>query len=258
MRNNLYTSWRDEVAQSIYPFAGLYTPKLYDGSDLPDGVLLDALLHAANSDGGYYLESMTLESNGLIQFNVYDYSRLPVATGVWSSNLPDTSTVPLVGVGGTSAGVLVVGADALLSFFNQQEEGNLIFDADTTRFAPSTWLYARQEIADTDVTDGVPVSSEGDVYLVGANGVRLECEDNVVTINAIGDPLAKRKECGETFSPPRYITSVVYQNGDVTKECTPGDYGEAHLLADSPVEGFEPALRIVNQPRKIQLGLFAP
>ena len=34
--------------------------------------------------------------------------------------------------------------------------------------------------------------------------------------------------------------------------------GEAHLIADSPITGFEPALRIVNQPNKIQLGLFAP
>lgn len=257
MSNNLYTSWRDDVAQSIYPFAGFVSPALTDGEELPDGVILDALLHAVNSPGGYYLDSLVITGSD-VEFFIYDSTRFLVARGTWTPDLPDTSTVPLFSDAGDNAGVLVVGPDTLRSFVRKRAEGTYLFEDTTTGFAPSTWLYAKQEISDIRALDGVVVPSEGDLYLVGASGIRLECDGNVVTVNAIGDPLAKRRECGEEFQPPRYITEIVYQNGDVTKTCGPGDYGEAHLIADSPITGFEPALRIVNQPNKIQLGLFAP
>lgn len=261
MARRLHSAWRDDQAQMVYPFSDAAVPTTYEDRELPRGVLLDALLHAVNSSNGYYLNAITI-NNGVVQFDIHDRTARSVAAGEWRSNLVDTSVIPLYGDDGSRAGVLVVDADVLLQTANEWGDGIHPFLAGTTNFVPSTWMYAGTSSAPELVNDGLVIPSQGDLYLVGEGGVRLECklegDQQKLVIHAVGDPLSSRSGCGEAFVSPRFVTELVFQAGKKTVMCHPGEYGESHIVIGNHDNDINSALRIYNRPGSIKIGFAAP
>lgn len=251
-------SWRDEQATHNYPFDDSASPTVGDSRVLPTGAILDALIHPANSQGGYYLESIEISGNS-IQFNVFDDTNTPVATGQWDSTLPDLDVVPLSDLEGRRAGLLVVKSDVLFVLVNEWGDGVHGFEVDTARFVPSTWEYA---IVADDPQDlnGVPILSQEDLYLVAEDGIRLECQEGEdetrIVVHAVGDPLSRRSDCGDVFVVPRFIRQLVFQHGPQTVQCSPGDIGNSLVVVTSR-ENEESALRIKSTPGVIKLGFMA-
>lgn len=250
-------SWRDEQATTNYPFSDNASPTVNNDKVLPTGAVLDALIHPANSQGGYYLESIEIDRDSIL-FNVFDDTNTPVATGTWQPSLPDKSVVPLVDLVNRRAGLLVVDSSVLFLMINQWGDGTFSFDVDTSQFVPSTWEYAVVAEEPQD-TNGVPILSQEDLYLVAENGIRLECEDGdeaKITVHAVGDPLSRRSDCGNVFVVPRFIRQLVFQHGQQTVQCAPGGDSHAMIVVTSK-ESEESALRIKNTPGVIKIGFMA-
>lgn len=254
----LNASWRDEQTVRMFPFEDASSLQTLEGLTLPMGMILDASVHPPNSIGGYYLESVAISANA-VTFAIADSDDQAVATGQWSSQLPDASVVPLYDLDLRRAGVLVVSPETIRQMLIDLDSGTHVLDSTSARFVPSTWEYTRTLDQQQGVGD-VTVTSQEDLYLVGENGIHLECKEvdgqNVVVVHAIGDPLATRAACGETFVTPRFLQQVVFQHGDQTIAC---EYSAARdvLIVVASYEGQDGALRLQNTDEQIRLGFLS-
>jgi len=252
-------SWRDEHATHLYPFADVATPITGLGLELPSGATVDALIHPANSLGGYYLESVEIDRDSVL-FNIFDGTNTPSAIGVWSASLPDTDVIPLTDLDGLRAGVLVVSADVVRNLIDAWGDGLHSFAVGTSLFVPSTWEYAVVTIDTEEEITGIPLYSQEDLYLVAEHGVRFECQigedDNRLIVHVIGDPLSKRIDCDTTYVTPRFVRELVFQHGQQTVKCSPSERGDSNIVVVGH-DGVDSALRIRNSPDSIRLGFMA-
>jgi hypothetical protein len=257
--SQVFQSWRDENAVRNYPFGDAGPPSALTGETLPIGLLLDANIHPANVDGDYQLASVTVRDSRSVVFTISGANVPRAATGEWNAYLPDPSVVALTDTLGRPAGVLVVDPSVAEQLLNIWADRTVQFSAESAGFVVSTWNYT-SAIGDLPRRDGVPVGLADDLYLVGEDGVRLTCDHSgstpVVRVHAVGDPLARLRDCSEE-PVPRFIREVVFQQGSQTITCSPNELGEVFLVVASNFE-VASSLRLFSRPSEIQIGFSSP
>lgn len=247
-----YADWRDEQSQQTYPFQDHSFPVTPDGRELPPGVILDALIHAPGSTGGYVLASLEMR-NDRTRFEIFDGGQGATVSGEKTNTDTQPDAVQLRDAEGRNAGVLVVDPVAIERLRYDWGEGVYVFETSSSGFVPSTWDYT-ESVDPPIVQFGVSVPSQGDIYLVGDRGVWLEYQEidgrPTILIHAIGDPLGKRASCEDVFETPRFIQEVVFQAGSKTHRCTP-ENGVVNIMA---VSAEDSAFRIHQDSSQIRIG----
>lgn len=249
--SSIFASWRDSNAQATYPFLDHADPTTTAGRTLPRDVIVDASLHLPGDIFRYWLAAIEFLPNFRVKFTLESDSGGSMS-GVFSENMKDFSAVALLNAAGSVHGTLVVNPDGVRALIGKWEgEPQHRFIAGTSELVPHTYSFIEpvlvQAVTRSAGTSGVTVPEAGDVYFVAQHGARFTKISNTeFQVHAIGDPLANRLECEETFDTPRYIQQVVVQKGEDTIEVNPGDYGEIYLLA-GPEDRVNAAFQM--QPR---------
>jgi hypothetical protein len=253
--SQIFPSWRDSNAVRHYPFTD-FGPPTGGSWSLPIGAVLDANIHPPDASGDFYLSGISGRDNGEIVFTIGSRDGAGIATGTWAQSLPDLSVVPLYAANTQyPAGVLVV--DPIQLGFLQSELRNrdVAFDPTTSAFVVSTWSFvnspppAREQF-------GVRVGVGDDLYLVGEKGIRLTVDESrtppVVYVHAVGDPLARLRDCRDEFQP-RFIREVIFQHGPKTVACKPNDRGEIFIVVVGR-DNSDSALRLQTAPSELKIG----
>lgn len=250
----IFNSWRDENAVRHYPFTD-YGPPVASGLELSSAVFVDANIHPPGAVGGFHLSRIYVGDNSDVYIEIASQNASVAATGVWSSALPDLSVVPLYDSANLPSGVLVVDPAEIALLRTRLISAEARFDPVTSAFVVSTWGFTAAAI-NNELREGQRIAVGDDLYLVGEDGVRLSVNTSgplpVVRVHAVGDPLARLRECSDE-PVPRFIREVVFQHGETTLSCSPGDRGEIFIVVASQ-SGTDSALRLSSSPGELQVG----
>jgi hypothetical protein len=257
------TEWRAEHGATKYPFAQTATLVSRDGRVIPEGTFLDAAICPAGGQTGLRLTRVSLDHDA-VTIAVGDQGDLARCTGSFPLAEPPDA-VALVDVNGRAAGLLVSEPQrlaALASF----GIGDHLFASGASEFVASvcfpTPAYGVQGFV---LPDGTVLA--GEVFFVGEAGVVFREEDStpgpcngqegrVIRIDAVGDPLMRRRLCAgsELYLQPRFITRVrfVHQDGHFT--CTPDEHGALRIDAGDFMSS-DTVLRVTPVPSGVAIGL---
>ncbi|NBX75715.1 MAG: hypothetical protein EBQ92_04110 [Proteobacteria bacterium] len=212
--------FRDDYRNSQYPFSDNASriSNEYRRVIAP-GTFIDALLYPIGAISNVYLSQIDITAK-FATFSLADVRRRALAVAVVDLlNAPDL--IYFYDSYSRPAGTIVT-SPLSLSQFSAWELGTHTFNLKQTEFVASCIKIP--------VNNGVQgFSTEtgelfaGDVYLLGENGITLTVADDVITVNAVGDPLYRRIECLPTakFIPPSFFLTI---NG-----CPPDQYGNFNI-----------------------------
>jgi len=253
--SQIFNSWRDENAVKNYPFTDNGPPT--DGNwTLPLAAIVDANIHPPDTVGSFYLARLYVDDNSDVIMEIGSQDAIAAAVGVWSQTLPDLSVVPLYDFDGAPAGVLVVDPASMSQLRTQLIGREIRFNPGTSAFVASTCNFTVSEPV-ADIREGERIAVGDDLYLVGEDGIRLVVDDSgqypVIHVHAVGDPLARLRECQDE-PVPRFIREVVFQQGEETITCSPNELGEVFLVVASPT-GIDSSLRLYSSPGELKIGL---
>lgn len=250
----LHPEWRSVLAPVPYPFADDATLQNSAGDFLPFDVLLDLSLYLHGLAVGAYLSQVLIE-NDLATLTFGDSLTVSRASGSFNLLAPPEE-IRLVDRYDRPAGV-IVSEPLRLAVFQSWSPGLHEFTATQTPLVASCCV----PISDVGVgglllDDGSLLS--GDVWLVGDEGVVLECdtvivpgdcqqaasEQKVVRVHIVGDPLFRRRLCAPgLFQTPRFLEQIVFQSGPKSHVCTPSETGSVKIGLGSQ-DNDQPILRV--------------
>ena len=212
--------FRDDYRSSHYPFSDSANRVSNEYRRVINaGTFVDALLYPIDATSNVYLSQIDITAQ-TVTFNIADRRRRALATGVIDLFDPQ-EIIYLYDSYSRPAGTLVA-APLALAQFGAWEIGAHTFNSTQTEFVASC-LKVPVKNGVQGFTTEIPELFAGDVYLLGENGITLTAEGEVITVNAVGDPLYRRKECLPTdkFIPPSFFLTV---NG-----CPPDQYGNFNI-----------------------------
>lgn len=212
--NILAHDFRDQYAESCYPFTDQATLQTTAGLPLSRGVFLDAIIHIPGVITPVYLASITIAPRR-ITFGMAAWFRGETAAGSFDPTaVPDV--VALTDKYNRACGSLVIDPVTAVQLTGWSSARHL-FNRDATTFVPScvipspiSGLHGLLSPDDELITD--------DIILVGENGVILavdtpEAGDPTLTVHIVGDPLfAKAGSTG--FLPPRFVRTINRKHAD--------------------------------------------
>jgi hypothetical protein len=212
---NIYgQQWEDSLKGLSYPFQASEPPES-EGLRIPADFILDAALFMRSTTSRAALGEITVSPARGITMTFTDSAGDPVGTAVFPSTGGGRVDVRFQGV---STGFIVVDPDAteiVRSWF------------------PRTYVFAAPLVPHVVVVsdpawrrgvtlpDGTTLT--GDVYLVGANGIRLERTPTGFSVSGVGDPYAGRVEARRAL---KTINGVL-----------PDSAGNISFIAMSPHDG---------------------
>ena len=263
----VHPQWRDANESSKYPFADTATLTSLTGVVLDEDTFLDAHLYPIGNAANLHISSVIVASpNVTINVGTSDNSSLCSvtfdlfsSTSVLSSASLIDYSLKLVDAYNRPAGVFV--SDAIrLSRFRSWNEGTHDFEVAETEFCASV----STPTPESGVRGFTTINNDfvaGDVWLIGENGIVLRKVDtdtdgcHVIQVDAVGDPLFRRKLCkDETLT----LNSIKYSLfGDTTylqtiNKIPPDVYGN-YVISAGDTTTTNTALRIVSTPDGIKL-----
>lgn len=212
--------FRDDFRAAHYPFS--------DSADrisneyrrvISAGTFVDALLYPIGAVSNIYLSQIVISAQ-TVTFSIADQRQRVLATGV--SNLFDPDEIIyFYDLRSRPAGTIVA-APLALSQFSAWEIGEHTFNSTQTEFVASCLKVPISNGVQGFTTENLDLFA-GDVYLLGENGITLTAADDIITVNAIGDPLYRRREClpTEKFIPPSFFLTI--------NNCPPDQYGNFNI-----------------------------
>jgi len=236
-----HPEWRDSHEPTKYPFEDDATLSNDEGATLFSDTFLDAAFYPVGGEANGFLAKVTITpttatlwygDDGDIQraFGSFD-----LATPPDQLRLTDTF--------GRPAGLLV-SESIRMAIFQSWAVGDHIFTQDQTGFVAAVCMPAPEiGVRGIVVDDGTVMN--GDVYIVGDEGVVLSCEESqlpgdcnepskvvyTIKVDIIGDPLWRRRECAPGFfSTPNFLESVTFQKGARSLRCGPGELGNIRFV----------------------------
>lgn len=262
MNSIIYEKWRDEQANSKFPFTDDSTLTDIAGRKLSKNLILDASVYAGGLVPVVWLSEINVEPN-VITFTLTD-SRGVIGVGTWSSTLATNDVLVIKNDVGRIVASFVLNLDEAYEL--AKIGTSYVFAKTATEMTTTCLNLFTDNTIDRDVL-GELLQEQGDVYLVGATGIQLECENafetvegdtysvTKVNINAVGDPLGSRASCGDSFIVPRFIKEVIFQKGTETYSCAPNNLGNV-MIVSGAINDINPALRIARDAQGISIGLF--
>lgn len=188
-----YIQHKGQLDLGVYPFRDNATMQAIQGAQIPPGVITDARTYIPGADPNQYISKITFSKDGITVY-INDSSGV-VATAKTKKRQSNT---PLYDSYGREVGVLIGDildlASAISGF------GTITFDSTAMPFVSSVVVAQPSNIV-TGIKDEKGGLISGDVWLVGEDGVALKYEaPNTISVNVIGDPLFKRKNCDAEVS----------------------------------------------------------
>lgn len=245
----LHPQFRDENADSKYPFVDGATLRSSDARLLDPRLFIDVLLSPVGQTSSLYLQAV--EIDGLVlTFFVANNSGTVVCTGSVTFGEEIEGSIPLADEIGRPAGVFLTDPD-LLASLQQWATGRTEFDSGATQFVPSV-IIPSPEVGVRGLGDPIDIALVNDVWIVGEDGVIVtKTEENAIRVDIVGDPLFRRKLCdgSETFEPPRFLKTI---------NNIPPTYWGGFRLQVGRVDSTKPALRIFAEDGSLVVGLALP
>lgn len=229
VQRNVVPEWRDEQADSRYPFADSAT--LTSGAaSIPKDTFLDAILHPVGLSAPLYLRQINVETN-LVTITISDTRNTMSITGAFDP-FGGGDSIALIDEYGRNAGLLICDEDRIRRF-QSWAFGTYQF-GDTAEFVASVTVPLPADyVSGFILPDGSVMT--GDVWFVGEHGVAIRKDGEAIRFDFIGDPLFKRLLCKDSterndlFVTPRFLKTI---NG-----VPPDEYGNFVLTINNELAG---------------------
>jgi len=263
----VHPQWRDANESSKYPFADTATLTALTGVTLEEDTFLDAHLYPIGNAANLHISSVVVTSpNVTINVGTPANSSLCSVTfdlfsgtSVLSSASLIDYSLKLVDAYNRPAGVFV--SDAIrLSRFRSWNEGTHAFEFSETEFCASV----STPTPESGVRGFTTINNDfvaGDVWLIGENGIVLRKIDtdtdgcHVIQVDAVGDPLFRRRLCKDKTVTLNSINYSLFGNTaylQTINKIPPDIYGN-YVISAGDTTTTNTALRIVSTPEGIQL-----
>lgn len=249
----LFPDFRDEQADSRYPFADTATLRANDGlTEIGRDTFVDAALYVIGAGNRLYISSIIVEAQK-ITIRIGDERTAVVAETSFAPSpirIPENGVLPVVDTRGRPAGALVVVADKnrlidnKLVLFSGWTIGTYVFEPEATEFVPTVCIPAKEPGVRGILTENDDLIT-GDIWLIGDGGVVFRHEGmqdgkQIIRVDVAGVPLFKRFSCApfDRFEPKNFIKTI--------NNCPPDEFGNFTLTAT----GFEvedTVLRVSNR-----------
>jgi hypothetical protein len=235
--------FRDDYRSSHYPFsdsAGRISNEYR--RVIAAGTFIDALLYPIGATSNVYLSQIDITAQ-FATFKLADAQRRALATGV-ADLLSAPDIIYFYDNYSRPAGTIVA-SPLSLAQFSAWELGTHTFNRTQTEFVASCL-----KIPVNNGVQGFTTETEelfaGDVYLLGEGGVTLTVAGDVITVNAVGDPLYRRIECLPTakFVPPSFFLTI---NG-----CPPDQYGNFNITVGDNITA-DTIVRVVQTDSGLEI-----
>jgi hypothetical protein len=248
--------WRDQNATINYPFSDRATLTNVAGNFLPPGALIDAVLHPP---GGVslYLTQATVTSESIVVFFGDEADKLR-CSGAFPAG-QESAEIRLTDPDGFAAGLLIV--DPIqFSTLQSWGGGDHVFTRLETELVPSVCLPSPEAGVRRISTDAAALA--GEVWWLGDDGVVLTVETQttdegtipVVRVNAVGDPLYRRRLCEprNLYAAARPIRCIRFVNDETGFEhqCCPEDGEVSIVVGDHEVR--RPILRFLHADGRLK------
>ena len=246
----LHPQFRDENADSRYPFTDSSTLLGSAGRQLDENWLLDALLYPPNNTSPLAVLSIEINGADMTVFVGVSSSGTVLCSGTISLEDTPDGSIPMTDEFGRPAGILLADPNALTAL-RQYAIGTVSFAPGTAEFVASV-VVATPEPGVRNFADKTNPPLANDVWLVGENGVQLtKTEEGYVRVDIVGEPLFVRFTCAETaaFEAPVFLRTI---------NSIPPTYWGGFTLQVGRVLSTKPALRIFSQDDTIYIGLALP
>lgn len=199
----IFPQFREEQRDSRYPFED--NAGLVDESgvlSMPNEVFIDASIYLIGGGGSAYIASIEIDGRD-IHITVQTTDPIVTATGTYKPD--ESSIVYLKDTYGRSAGVFVMGAQAV-NFFFGIPAATYTFKSTALRFVATCFVPTPNKgVRGFRLPNGTIVAS--DILLLGENGVVFRNVsktglENKIRVDVIGEPLFKRKNCDDENLEP--------------------------------------------------------
>lgn len=244
-----HPEWRESHSDTKYPFSDAATLQSDTGRFIPASAILDASIYPVGATTGLRLSAVEIDRQ-FVTFYVGDDNNDRIAYGrIYVLAIPET--VELKDAYDRPAGILV-SEEKRLAAFQAFGEGLHSFTREAAEFVidaciPSPDVGFRGFV----LADGSAVS--GDIWLMGEDGIVLshrrrqpvdqlgECpigflgsvREYVIRVDVVGDPLFRRRLCGDTFTPPQFLRTITAVRGDRAFVCGPDSLGDFKMTVGS-------------------------
>ena len=235
--------FRNDYYSSHYPFADSASRVSIEyRRTIAAGTFIDAILYPIGATSNIYLAQIEITSQTVV-FSLSDRRRRVLATSSMDLfDLPDI--LYFYDNYSRPAGTLV--ADPVsLAQFSAWEIGTHTFNLAQTEFVASCLKIPASNGVQAFLTENNELFA-GDVYLLGDSGITLTADGDVITVNAIGDPLYRRVDCLPTarFVPPSFFKTI---NG-----CPPDQYGNFNITVGDNI-ATDTIVRIVQTDNGLEI-----
>lgn len=250
-----HPEYRDELAGTGWPFSPLASRANDAGDSLPDGLFADLSLYPAGGREGAYLSSVSVGEGGVVTLTFGDAGTPSRASGSFRLDAPP-ALLRLLDAAGRPAGVVAPGPAGFGAFAGWAFGAHTFTPAQAALAAGACLPSPEAGVAAVLLDDGTLLS--GDVWLVGEGGVVLtagHADDplagpvTAVRVDAVGDPLYRRRLCGDAgaFGAPRYVRKVRVVGGPQSFDVAPDAYGNVTLAA-AHAQAVDSVLRVRTTP----------
>lgn len=235
LERTLHPEWREVNEPNRYPFADSASLADTSGQLLDPTVFLDAHLYPIGAVERVGLSRVTVDA-GTITLVLGDASGQELASCQFETLAPPASLV-FTDSYGRPAGLLVSEANRM-AVFQTWARGDHLFLPGAAEFVASV-VTPMPDVGLRGIVleDGELFS--GDIWLVGDAGVVLRDVDGSIRIDIVGDPLFRRRLCGDDarfFTTPTTLRTI---NG-----VGPTEQGEFALVVNGRLASDQ-LLRIV-------------
>jgi hypothetical protein len=224
----LFPQFRDEQADSKYPFADYATLTTSDGTlQIEKNAFIDGSFYLIGAGERLYLSSIAITELD-VTLTVTSVSGTFSATARYDWRTPpENGVLNFVDNRDRPAGMIVAVLENLRQF-RGWGLGTYTFAVTATEFAAGIVIPAKEPgVRAVKTSDGAFLT--GDLWLVGDAGVVLRAtpgDVNVIRVDVVGVPLFKRYNCADAqsvFPPRRYIKTI--------NNCPPDVYGNFTITA---------------------------
>ena len=246
----LYPQFRDEQADSRYPFADRATlVSTEQRLDIGRDTFFDATIYTIGGARQAYISSIVVSPQD-VTVTVGDVANKERATANFSPLAPpENGILELADTYGRPAGKLL-STPLALTRFSSWPTGTHNFTLAATEFVASVVIPAREPgVRALKTLDG-PILT-GDVWLVGGRGVVIRKEnETTIRIDIIGEPLFSRYICDQfnRFEPRNFLQTLTIDG--VT--CGPDEYGNFIITANGHAAS-DTVLRVYPQDGNIKI-----
>jgi hypothetical protein len=246
----LYPQFRDEQADSRYPFADRATlASSTAGLEIGRDTFIDASIYTINGDRQAYISAIVVTPQ-LITIYLGDVGDPRRASAEFNPlAAPADGVLNVFDIYGRPAGMLL-STPLALARFSGWPTGTHTFLPAAAEFVSSVVIPAREPGVRGLVADDAALLT-GDVWIVGGRGVVVRKEDEeIIRVDIIGEPLFNRYLCDpvQRFAPKTFLQSITVNR--VT--CGPNEYGGFNITATDH-GASDSVLRIYPQDGNIKI-----